>query len=408
MQHDYKTLYQQFILFTCTLLLSVISHALSPELLKQLKKENIVDTTLTLSDNQIAKLKSQNKQLYQEKKIDLKILMIPSTNGLSIEQYANEVFNTLKIGNQKLDNGLLLVVAKNDHKMRFEVGYGLEGDFPDIQAGRMIRNTLAPNFKNNDYYQGFYQVQQSLLKLDILFSNTLDKQKNILTTFNFYVQLFLSILLCIPLYWLYTRATVNWGTSAGFGIFTACLVFEIFIHIFIFSYLQTPKIAFFICSLIPLYAPLLVLIFLPKNQNHKLLKSILYSLPLQIFSILGLGIFYYVDFFPKAALVLLQGLAIIFILIFLRYLQFLYRFHHHTENAYLTSFYNQYLKEKERQQAIDEEFKRTNVANHSNDSSSSSSSSSSNSSSNSSSSSSSSNDRDSGGSSGGGGASGSW
>ena len=66
---DYKKLFIIFIL----LAFSVISHALSPELLKQLKKGNIVDTTLTLSDNQIAKLKSQNKQLYQEKKIDLKI-----------------------------------------------------------------------------------------------------------------------------------------------------------------------------------------------------------------------------------------------------------------------------------------------------------------------------------------------
>ena len=145
----------RFFLFNCFILISCfISSSIYAEfdsaLLEKLKKENVVDTTHTLSANEIEKLKQQNEQLYQEANVDFKILMIPSTQGETIEQYALDVFNTLKIGNEKLDNGLLLLVAKDDRKMRFEVGYGLEGEITDVEAGHIIRNTLAPHFKNND------------------------------------------------------------------------------------------------------------------------------------------------------------------------------------------------------------------------------------------------------------------
>ena len=65
-------------------ILSICSHALSPELLQQLKQQHIVDTTSTLDNNQIEALKNQNRQLYQQKNIDLKILMIPTIGDTSI------------------------------------------------------------------------------------------------------------------------------------------------------------------------------------------------------------------------------------------------------------------------------------------------------------------------------------
>ena len=115
-----------WILGSVLYLLCTILYANTPALLEQLKNENVVDTTQTLSADEIEKLKQQNEQLYKEANVDFKILMIPTTDGESIEQYALDVFNTLKIGNEKLDNGLLLLIAKDDRKMRFEVGYGLE------------------------------------------------------------------------------------------------------------------------------------------------------------------------------------------------------------------------------------------------------------------------------------------
>ncbi|WP_287908318.1 TPM domain-containing protein [Acinetobacter sp.] len=404
---------QRIIVLLLVSILSICSHALSPELLQQLKQEHIVDTTHTLDRNQIEALKNQNRQLYQQKNIDFKILMIPTIGDTSIEQYAEQVFNEIKIGNAKLDNGLLLVVSKDDRKMRFEVGYGLEGDLTDVQMGRMIRNTLAPNFKNNDYYQGFSQTQKMLFNQNISLKNVDAENPEIVFNLTFYGYLFLSILLCIPMYWVYTKLVVKLGTGGGLAAFVAFFMLEIFIHLLIFSYLNLANLGFFLSALIPIYAPFLIAVCIPKDQNHKVLKCILYSLPLQIFSIFGLGSFYLVDFIPATAFFLLKCLAICLILIFLRYLQFLYRFKHRTENQYLTTYYNQYLREKERQKAREEAFERVqalrkNSNSDNNYSSNHHSSFDGNQDSSSSSSSSTNDERDSGGSSGGGGASSSW
>lgn len=413
-------IYQSFILFTFTFLLSMVSHALSPELLEKIKNETIVDMTNTLSPDEIRDLKVQNEQLYQKNKVDFKILILNSIGSMPIEEFAGDIFNSTQIGSKELDNGLLLFIAKADHKMRLEVGYGLEGDLTDIEAGQIIRNTLAPNFKNEQYYQGLHQTQQILINKNITFNEAKIKRHHIISNLKMIGILFLSILFCIPLYWLYTKAVLNYGMSAGFGVFVGILIFEIFIHLMFFAYIRTPDMGFFMCALIPLYAPFLIILFLPNKLSHKLLKCILYSLPPQVFSMFGLWIFYYVDFLPSASFILANCLTIVLILIYLRYLLLLYRFKNGTENAYLTSFYNDYLKEQERQKMIDERYERLNklkILNQtdSSDSSSSSSSSSSfsnsdssSSSSSSSSDSSSSSSRDSGGSSGGGGASGSW
>jgi uncharacterized protein len=152
-------LFRSFFLFCFVSFISVLTHAMSPELLDQLKKNHVVDTTQTLSLEEIEQLKLQNEQLYKQKNIDFKILMVPTIGETSIEEYALTVFNSIKIGDEKLDKGLLLVVAKNDRKMRLEVGYGLEGDITDIQAGRLIRNVLAPKFRENEYYLGIAEAQ---------------------------------------------------------------------------------------------------------------------------------------------------------------------------------------------------------------------------------------------------------
>ena len=82
------------------------------------------------------------------------VLTVPSIGGESIEEYANRVFNTWKLGQQGKDNGVLVLVVPNDRKMRIEVGYGLEGTLPDVDAGRIIRNRITPRFKAGDFDGG--------------------------------------------------------------------------------------------------------------------------------------------------------------------------------------------------------------------------------------------------------------
>ena len=82
------------------------------------------------------------------------ILTVPSLEGESIEDYAYKVFNEWKLGQKDKDNGILIVVVPDERRMRIEVGYGLEGTLPDILAGRIIQNIMAPRFRDGDFDTG--------------------------------------------------------------------------------------------------------------------------------------------------------------------------------------------------------------------------------------------------------------
>ena len=84
----------------------------------------------------------------------LVILMIPSLDDYPIEYYTHDVAEKNKIGTKEHDNGALFFIAKNDKKLRIEVGYGLEGALPDALANSIIRNVIVPYFKQDDFYEG--------------------------------------------------------------------------------------------------------------------------------------------------------------------------------------------------------------------------------------------------------------
>jgi uncharacterized protein len=82
------------------------------------------------------------------------VLTIPTLGGESVEGFAVRVFEAWKLGQRGKDNGVLVVVAPQDRKMRIEVGYGLEGTLTDVAASRIIRNVMTPAFKNGDFDRG--------------------------------------------------------------------------------------------------------------------------------------------------------------------------------------------------------------------------------------------------------------
>jgi len=82
------------------------------------------------------------------------VLTIPSLENESIEDYAYKVFNEWKLGQKDKNNGILIVVVPDERRMRIEVGYGLEGTLPDILAGRIIQNIMAPRFREGDFDTG--------------------------------------------------------------------------------------------------------------------------------------------------------------------------------------------------------------------------------------------------------------
>lgn len=125
----------------------------------------VVDTTGTLDAGTRAQLERQALDLQQRKGAQLQVLMIPGTQPESIEAYAVRAFESFKLGRKGIDDGVLLVVAKDDRKVRIEVGYGLEGAIPDIAAGRVIQEYLVPKFRAGDYAGGIVDATAQLVKL---------------------------------------------------------------------------------------------------------------------------------------------------------------------------------------------------------------------------------------------------
>lgn len=125
----------------------------------------VVDTTGTLDAATRRQLERQALDLQQRKGAQLQVLVVPSTAPESIEQYAVRAFESFRLGRKGIDDGVLLVVARDDRKVRIEVGYGLEGAIPDISAGRVIQEYLVPKFRQGDYAGGIVDATAQLVKL---------------------------------------------------------------------------------------------------------------------------------------------------------------------------------------------------------------------------------------------------
>jgi uncharacterized protein len=94
----------------------------------------------------------------------LAVLTVPSLAGDPVENFSLRVVEAWKLGKKGKDDGVLLLVVANDHKMRIEVGYGLEGELPDIVAGRIIRDVMAPHFKHGDYDGGVSAAVDAIIE----------------------------------------------------------------------------------------------------------------------------------------------------------------------------------------------------------------------------------------------------
>ena len=125
----------------------------------------VVDVTGTLDAASKQRIEQQALALQQRKGSQLQVLVVASTAPETIEQYALRAFESFRLGRKGVDDGVLLVVAKDDRKVRIEVGYGLEGAIPDITAGRVIQEYLVPKFRQGDYAGGIIDASAQLVKL---------------------------------------------------------------------------------------------------------------------------------------------------------------------------------------------------------------------------------------------------
>ncbi len=114
----------------------------------------VVDQTATLSSDQVAALNDKLEAFETRKGSQIAVLMVPTTEPETIEQFSIRVAEAWKIGRKKIDDGAILVIAKDDRRLRIEVGYGLEGALTDATARRIIDEIITPKFRAGDFAGG--------------------------------------------------------------------------------------------------------------------------------------------------------------------------------------------------------------------------------------------------------------
>lgn len=117
-------------------------------------QQRVTDFTNSLNFNEWRALETRLKRFEDSTSTQIAILMINSLEGASIEDYSVQVFDKNKLGQKGKDNGVLILVAKSDHKVRIAVGYGLEGVLTDAATFQIIERDMKPYFKASNYYGG--------------------------------------------------------------------------------------------------------------------------------------------------------------------------------------------------------------------------------------------------------------
>lgn len=194
------------------------------------------DFTNSLNSSELYTLNSKLKLFDDSTSNQIVFLMINSLDGYPIESYCYETAAKNQIGSKKNNNGVLFFVAKDDRKLRIEVGYGLEGPLPDALASSILRNEVRPYFKSGDYFAGVDAGLDAIIKAtkgEYKGERKGGKEKSVGFSFLFLIILFIVISLIgrrggrggggglLPLLILSSlgsgRSRGGWGDSGGFG-----------------------------------------------------------------------------------------------------------------------------------------------------------------------------------------------
>jgi uncharacterized protein len=149
-------------LFALTLLLSAVAAA---DVGVPPLERRVTDLTSTLSADQAAALEQKLTAFEQRKGSQIAVLIVPTTEPEPIEQYSIRVAEQWKLGRKGVDDGALLLIARDDRALRIEVGYGLEGVLTDLMSKRIIEDIIVPRFKTGDFAGGIDAGVDAMIKV---------------------------------------------------------------------------------------------------------------------------------------------------------------------------------------------------------------------------------------------------
>jgi uncharacterized protein len=144
-------------------LLLISTFSFGQKQVPELWGQRVHDEAHVLKTETIDLLESKLKTFEDSTSNQIAILIVQSLDGDVIEDYSLRVAEKWQLGKKDKDNGILLLIAIDDHKMRIEVGHGLEGSLTDVQSNRIIRNEMAPNFRRGDYDTGVIAAIDSII-----------------------------------------------------------------------------------------------------------------------------------------------------------------------------------------------------------------------------------------------------
>jgi uncharacterized protein len=137
----------------------------------------VVDQANIMTPQSRSDIETKLKDLEDKSSIQLVVATVKSLQGSDIETYANELFRTWKLGQAQKNNGVLLLVAPNEHKVRIEVGYGLEGTLTDALSSVIISSAIVPRFKTGDFSGGITRGVDGIIS--VLSGDTSEWQRKV-------------------------------------------------------------------------------------------------------------------------------------------------------------------------------------------------------------------------------------
>ncbi len=226
-----RFLLKYFLFFTLTLTVFTASAEFG---IPDLNNRPIVDQADILTPNEENTLNTMLMAFADSSGSQIAIFTFNSLDGYSIEEIGIKTAEKWKIGRENIDDGIIILVAKQDRKIRIEVGYGLEGAIPDIYAKQIIDNIIKPNFKNGNFYSGLQQASSSIIQLingedlpELNSDNFSDQPPFIMgVVFSFFITLILSSIF-------FSKLQKKKGLK---GVLT--LILGVFIGLIIFSLAQ--------------------------------------------------------------------------------------------------------------------------------------------------------------------------
>lgn len=157
-------------------------------------KKYVVDETGTLTSDQINILMKKLVDFEKLSSNQVILFIIPSLNGESLEMVSIKIAEANKIGKKDKNNGVLLLISKNDKKIRIEVGYGLEGVLTDAVSSSIIRNEIAPSFRQGNYFEGISKGLDAIILATKNEYKNSDKNSNQNKTICFGIPIFIFLI----------------------------------------------------------------------------------------------------------------------------------------------------------------------------------------------------------------------